>query len=562
MYKYKAFISYSHRDRKWADWLHKRLETYVFPKHIPSLKTRSLKPIFRDREDLSVSSDLSRNIRDALLQSECLIVLCSPYAAQSQWVNKEIREFRRLNPQAEIFPIIVGGEPHAEQRGLTPEQECFPEALRFTSEPSAPDNTNQIEPLAADLRKDKDGKQLGLAKLIAGMCGISPNDLIQRDLQRARKRMIAVTSGASLIVLALSLLTVSTLIARDAAEQNARIAEEQRMLAETRRAEAEGLIEFMLGDLRHELEPVGRLSLLTNVADRAMSYYEKVDEDLSNCVSASGAARAQYLHTRIAVSQNNYPVARKSSDDALNLLEAMAEKCGHIEQFVTNYAHAQQWSAELDRIIENPESSGTRPFDPDILAKYESARSNLLAYAAQNPSSLNIILEQVDADILVGKYYYGTERIKAALGEFKAAQKKLQDKYDQLELADNLTLSSSPYLIADKYADVLSWISGAYESLSRLEDAALVLQEARKIYTDLLSATEGAGENWKARFDVMGIDYALARIHYKQGQQKKAIETLKTLETDIELLVKQDPANQSWRELQDKIKSSRSALEP
>lgn len=562
MYKYKAFISYSHRDKKWAEWLHKRLETYVFPKHMTGLKTRRLKPIFRDREDLSVSSDLSRNIRDALLQSECLIVICSPFAAQSRWVNTEIREFRRLNPQGEIFPIIIGGEPHAEQRDLSSENECFPEVLRFASAHSANEIKDQIEPLAADLRKDKDGKQLGLAKLIAGMCGISPNDLIQRDLQRARKRMIAVTSGASLIVIALSLLTVSTLIARDTAEQSARIAEEQRLLAETRRAEAEGLIEFMLGDLRHELEPVGRLSLLTNVADRAMSYYVKVDEDLSNCISASGAARAQYLHTRIAVSQNDYPTARKSSDDALNLLESMAGKCGHIEQFVTNYAHAQQWSAELDNIINYPESSETRPFYPDILAKYESARSNLQAYVAQNPSSLNIILEQVDADILVGKYYYGTERIEEALNEFKAAQKKLQDKYEQLELADNLPLSSSTYLIADKYADVLSWISGAYESLSRLDDAALVLRRARKIYKDLLSATEGAGENWKARFDIMGLDYALARILYKQGHQNKAIETLKTLESDIDRLVKQDPANQSWRELQDKITSSRSALDP
>jgi len=130
-----------------------------------------------------------------------------------------------------------------------------------------------IEPLAADLRKNKDGKQLGLVKLIAGMTSMSPDDLIQRDLQRARKRVIAVTTGASAIVLALSLLTVSTLIAREAAEQNAVIAQEQRMLAETRRDEAEGLIEFMLGDLRQELEPVGRLGLLTNVADRALKYY-------------------------------------------------------------------------------------------------------------------------------------------------------------------------------------------------------------------------------------------------------------------------------------------------
>ncbi len=29
--KYHAFISYSHRDKRWGDWLHKALETYRAP---------------------------------------------------------------------------------------------------------------------------------------------------------------------------------------------------------------------------------------------------------------------------------------------------------------------------------------------------------------------------------------------------------------------------------------------------------------------------------------------------------------------------------------------------
>ena len=29
-FKYWAFISYSHHDRKWGDWLHKALETYGY----------------------------------------------------------------------------------------------------------------------------------------------------------------------------------------------------------------------------------------------------------------------------------------------------------------------------------------------------------------------------------------------------------------------------------------------------------------------------------------------------------------------------------------------------
>jgi len=253
---YKAFISYSHRDGKWADWLHRNLETYRFPKNlIPP--PDPIKPIFRDREELSVSSNLSRRVQEALQNSNCLIIICSENAVSSEWVNKEILLFKSLKPNAEIFPVIISGEPHAQKSGLAPELECFPPALRFSEDKNNPEKIIELEPLAADLRKDRDGKQLGLVKLIAGIAGIRPDELIQRDLRRARKRVTAITALSLTIVSALSLLTVSTLFARNAAERNAVIAEQQRELAETRRDEAEGLIEFMLGDLRQELEPVG-----------------------------------------------------------------------------------------------------------------------------------------------------------------------------------------------------------------------------------------------------------------------------------------------------------------
>ena len=559
MHKYKAFISYSHHDKKWAYWLHRRLETYHFPRHIKP-QPEQIKPIFRDREDLSVASNLSHPIQDALSQSECLIVLCSPHAAKSKWVNKEILLFRKSRPTGEIYCAIIGGEPHAAKSGFDPEQECFPQALRLVEN----EQTKQfdvVEPLAADFRKDRDGKQLGLVKLIAGITRIDPDNLIQRDLRRARKRMLAVTSGASMIILALSLLTVSTLIARKAAEQNARIANEQRVLAETRREEAEGLIEFMLGDLRQELEPVGRLSLLTNVADRALDYYKQVDEDLSDCLSASGAARAQYLHTRIAVNQNDLPNARKSSDDALALLETMAENCGDVSQFVTNYAHALQWSADLDALINSINTSEPIKFDPMVLDKYERARSNLQDFTANEVNSLEILLEQVDADILIGKYYMNAGHVDDALNEFISAQTKLQNHYHSIELERNVTLTAPSYLAREKYADILSWLSGAYEHLSKLNESSEALREARKIYRKLASATEVSGKNWKAHFDIIGTDYALARILYKQGQTNKSLEILKLKQIEIDELVKQDPSNESWKELQDKILSSISALE-
>ena len=558
--KYKAFLSYSHRDKSWADWLHRRLETYKFPKNITESTLPSLRPIFRDREELPVSSNLSGVVQDALSQSECLIVICSENAAQSEWVNKEILLFRKLKPKAEIFPVIISGEPFAEKLGLDQQQECFPQALRYETDRDGHLTTTPMEPLAADMRKDKDGKHLGLMKLIAGIINISPDALIQRNLQRARRRVTAITSGSAVIVLALSLLTVSTLIARQAAERNAVIAQQQRDLAELRRDEAEGLIEFMLGDLRQELEPEGRLGLLTNVADRALEYYGQVGEDLSNCKSASGAARAKYLHTRIAVSQGKLDVARTYSDEALNLLSKTAAQCKTLKQFVTNHTHAIQWSADLDVMEHQIKQPETKTFNPKILAKYQQAKNNLSGFTSDGATTMDMAIEKADADILIGKYYMDTRQHDMALEHFKIAKQILQSHYN-IEGEAPTSPASDLFAVHDKYADVLTWISGALEGLSKHEEAFKTLQEARNIYASLSSDEETSRENWKVRFDIIGTDYALSRLLYKQGKQKAALSILQSQKENIGELVIQDPANENWRKLQDNITSSISALE-
>ena len=112
---YHAFISYSHADERWARWLQSSLERYRLPKQFSPGKLKDaagsnrLFPIFRDRDELASSADLSESIRSALERSAALIVICSPAAAQSKWVNEEIREFRRLGRAANIFCLLVDG---------------------------------------------------------------------------------------------------------------------------------------------------------------------------------------------------------------------------------------------------------------------------------------------------------------------------------------------------------------------------------------------------------------------------------------------------------------------
>ncbi len=95
--RYRAFLSYSHRDAGWGKWLHSALEGYRVDKDLVGRETplgpvpKTLRPIFRDREEFSAGSTLVAQTVAVLEASQCLIVICSPNAAASKYVNEEIR---------------------------------------------------------------------------------------------------------------------------------------------------------------------------------------------------------------------------------------------------------------------------------------------------------------------------------------------------------------------------------------------------------------------------------------------------------------------------------------
>ncbi len=86
-FKYRAFLSYSHQDAGWAKWLHARLERFRIDKDLIGRETplgpvpKTLRPIFRDREDFSGGHTLTEATVAALDASAALIVLCSTVSA-------------------------------------------------------------------------------------------------------------------------------------------------------------------------------------------------------------------------------------------------------------------------------------------------------------------------------------------------------------------------------------------------------------------------------------------------------------------------------------------------
>ena len=270
-----AFLSYSHQDSAIADWLHETLEEFRVPPQLIGRLTdqgpvpKKLAPIFRDRQELAAAADLSDEIEEAIGASRFLIVLCSPAAARSRWINEEISNFKRVHREDRILAAIVDGEPFASGTPGREHEECFPEALRYHFDSRGRPTKQQAEPIAADLREHGDGRKMGMLKIAAGMLGVGLDDLAQREAQRRNRRLYAITAASVAGMVVASGLAYTAIEARDEARDQ--------------RREAEGLIGFMLGDLRQKLEPVGRLDVLDAVGARALEYFEKQDKsDLSD----------------------------------------------------------------------------------------------------------------------------------------------------------------------------------------------------------------------------------------------------------------------------------------
>ena len=161
-----------------AVWLQNKLEHYKLPSNLNGRTDlpKEIRPVFRDKSDLA-GGVLADEIQSALESSKYLIVICSPRAAQSPWVAKEVQSFIDMGRTDKIIPFIIGGTAHAQN----PEDECFPSALL---------NLPPEQELLG-INIDEMGRDAAAVKVVAQMFGLKFDALWQRyEKERYRKRLM------------------------------------------------------------------------------------------------------------------------------------------------------------------------------------------------------------------------------------------------------------------------------------------------------------------------------------------------------------------------------------
>ncbi len=354
--RYRAFISYSHRDAKHVAWLHRRLETYAIPRNLVGTQTpvgnvpKRLAPIFRDQDELPAAGNLGAELTAALTNSMFLIVICSPAANTSRWVNEEILAFKRLHGDDRVLGLIVGGSPFASDRPGNEDQECFPKALRFHIGPDGELSDTPAEPIAADLRHD--GRERVVRKLVAGLTGLRFDDLVRRETQRRMRRMAALTTGS------MAGMVLAGGLAFYANERRIE-ADAQRKIAERESAMAQAASDYLVGTFElsnpatESPKTITALTILARGAERAHTE-----------LAAQPLVQARLLAT-LARAYNGLGLTKESEAALLGSLpqirKAGALGADALLQLAVSYQHEGRMDAAMATVVQAEGMLGSKP---------------------------------------------------------------------------------------------------------------------------------------------------------------------------------------------------------
>jgi tetratricopeptide (TPR) repeat protein len=540
--KYRAFVSYSHADKTWARWVQRELESYRIPKAIvreTGLATNTLRPVFRDSDELGSTPDLSEAVQDALTESEALIVVCSAAARESAWVNREVEFFLALSPERakRVYCLLVDGDANDDIA------QVLPDAL------------SDYKGLAADVRKGGDGPKRARLKLVSALVGVNLDRLVQRDRMKRRHRAVVLGTAATALALLVAVLVHQSRLSSLEAKEKARAADE--------------LVTYMLEDLDKRLDEFDGVAKLDPGFDAALAYFEGlVPEDMSN------ETLERYFDALTIA--GDFRMRQGNNDDALRIWVRSSEISGRLVERDPN--NANSWRRHGDSFVslalahwEDPDEivvnmkkalqffEKAAEMDPEEfdnhgirvttlnnlgagytnLRDFDTARNTFVRSLALNedlrsmqwPESANatdrLLSQEAESAAWMTELELHLGRPEAAVEwherEITIRREKLRDRGNPVRLGD-----------------ALKWGAVAYESVGDDVTARSRRIEAEQLY-ESLSQRDPDNFYWQRRHIESILNRAMADIHL--GNEAVARQALAEVEQRLDDLGTQRPDN-------------------
>ncbi len=342
------------------------------------------------------------------------------------------------------------------------------------------------------------------------MLGVGLDELVQRETTRRQRRMgyLAAASLAGMAVT--SILAVTAIQARDEARDQ--------------RREAEGLIGFMLGDLKDKLQPIGKLDALDGVGSRVLDYYQKVGTSDLYDAALSQRSQALSLMAEVANLRGDTQIALRLYGEAAAGTDEAVERSPDDPQRLFNHAQNVFWIGELAR------HRGELTRAERAFQDYRRLADRMIA---SEPNNMKWRMEVQYAEANLGVVLYEQRRFSAAEGQFQGALRTIEAiaavDPNHRDYQKSVSLS-------------LAWLADAQLGQGKLQQAI----ESRSRQVALLERLQRASADVAYRELLIPAQQALGRLQVMTGRTEEGIGQLRGAVAQAESLVPNEPNNTVW----------------
>ncbi|WP_428503112.1 protein kinase domain-containing protein [Roseateles sp.] len=266
--------------------------------------------------------------------------------------------------------------------------------------------------------------------------------------------------------------------------------------AHEQRVQAEGLIEFMLGDLRKKLDPVGRLDVLDAVGAKALAYYARQPLTRMDAESLGRRAKALHLMGEIADKRGHKADALAHFSEAARSTGELLARAPGSPQLMFNHGQSVYWMGYAAR-EEGRQAEAQQQFE-----RYLALSEQL---ASKEPDQLDWQVELAYAHNNLGILLLESGQPAAALPRFEAAAAIWRrHQSERSSMASELSTS-------------LGWMAKAQEDLGLLDESIRSHQAKLKLLP-VGEATGASAESRAASFTTLG------RLHLNAGRGEQSLQ--------------------------------------
>ena len=185
-----------------------------------------------------------------------------------------------------------------------------------------------------------------------------------------------------------------------------------RFAAETSRNESEKLVEFMITDLKEELETLGRTSILNDLGKRITAYYDAIPLPDMDRDRLARQAKTRHLLSQVAGDQGDLERAESEALAAFNVTKEILRRNPDDTDAIYDHSQSAFWVGRFHKKVKNYDSA---------LEYWELYREYGHKLKLLDPTNPKWIMEAAWGENNIANIYFDLENYQSAKHYFDQA---------------------------------------------------------------------------------------------------------------------------------------------